>query len=122
MKAIIRLKDNGLSDRIANAFGPIEKLPCCELYNLPTEKKLSHSEITMLFNTGFPYSIDNYVLIENNGNVEVFEFLDQRFAEDHPEDPVRLSGICLWKRSNWQFCKDSEELLEALVAYMIDII
>ena len=120
MKVVIRLRFSDLCDRIANAFEPIARVKGNEVYNLPTICTVSEEMVKMLFEIGLPYSIHDYVYIENRGVVEVFELLDPVFAGMNPHDPDRLSGLCLWKRFNHTFCRDSAELLEALVAWMIE--
>lgn len=121
MKVVIRLRFSDLCDRIANAFEPIAKLDGNEIYNLPTICTVSEEMVKMLFEIGLPYSIHDYVYIENRGVVEVFELQDPDYANMNPHDPDRLSGLCLWKRYNFTFCKNSEELLEALVAYLLSV-
>ena len=118
MRVIIRLKDRELGDKVAKALNPIAKIGG-EVWNLPTEKGLTGYEITMLFNIGLPYSIDNYVLIEEKGSVEVFELKDEKYARLNRLYPDKLSGICQWKKYNHTFCRDSYDMLEALVAAMI---
>ena len=120
MRVIIRLKDRELGDKVAKALNPIAKIGG-EVWNLPTEKGLTGYEITMLFNIGLPYSIDNYVLIEEKGSVEVFELMDEKYAMFNRLSPEKLTGICLWRRYNHTFCRDSVELLEALVGYMFGV-
>lgn len=118
MKAIIRLKNRELGDKVAKALDPIAKIGG-EVWNLPTDKEITQQEITMLFNIGLPYTLDNYVYIEDNGSVEVFELEDADYARLNRIYPDKLSGICQWRKYNHTFCRDSAELLEALVAYMI---
>lgn len=118
MKAIIRLKNKELGDKVAKALNPIAKIGG-EVWNFPTEKGLTDQEKTMLFNIGMPYPIDNYVLIEENGSVEVFELMDEKYAMFNRLSPEKLTGICLWRRYNHTFCRDSYDMLEALVAAMI---
>lgn len=120
MKAIIRLKNKELGDKVAKALDPIAKIGG-EVWNLPTDKEITQQEATMLFNIGMPYPIDNYVLIEEKGSVEVFELEDADYARLNRLSPDKLSGICQWKKYNHTFCRDSSELLEALVGYMIGI-
>lgn len=118
MKAIIRLRNRELGDKVAKALDPIAKIGG-EVWNLPTVKELTQHEIEMLYNIWLPYLIDNYVFIENRGVVEVFELEDDEYARFNPESPDVLSGVCQLKRYNHIFCRDSAELLEALVAWMI---
>lgn len=119
MKVVIRLKDRGLSDRIANALAPMTRFEGNEISNLPTTCTVSEETAKMLFNIGLPYSIHDYVYIENRGVVDVFEMQDPVYAGLNPHDPDRLSGLCEWKQYNHTFCRDREELLEALIAYLL---
>lgn len=119
MKVVIRLSQRGLGERIANALAPMTKFKGNEISDLPTTCTVSEETKKMLFEIGLPYSIYDYVYIENRGVVEVFELLDPVFAGMNPHDPDRLSGLCLWKRFNHTFCRDQAELLEALVAYLL---
>lgn len=121
MKVVIRLKDRGLSDRIANALAPMTKFAGNEISNLPTTCSISEETKKMLFGIGLPYSIHDYIYVENRGVVEVFEMQDQDYANLNPHDPDRLSGLCLWKKYNHTFCRNREELLEALVAYLLSV-
>lgn len=119
MKIVIRLRYAGLCDRIANALAPMTKFEGNEISNLPTTCTVSDETAKMLFKIGLPYSIHNYIYIENRGVVEVFELQDPDYADMNPHDPDRLSGLCLWKKYNHTFCRNSEELLEALIGYLL---
>ena len=118
MRVIIRLKDKELGYKVAESLNPIAKIGG-EVWNLPTGKEITDQEKTMLFNIGMPYPIDNYVLIEEKGSVEVFELKDEKYARLNRLYPDKLSGICQWKKYNHTFCRDSYDMLEALVAAMI---
>lgn len=119
MKVVIRLGDRGLGERIANALAPMTKFKGNEISDLPTTCTISDETAKMLFDIGLPYSIHNYIYVENRGVVEVFELQDPEYADLNPNDPDRLSGLCLWKRYNFTFCRNREELLEALIGYLL---
>ena len=119
MKAIIRLRDKDLGDKIAKALEPMAGLPGNKVYNLPVEKHLSQEEISLLFFEALPYVIDNYVLIHDNLGSTLFELIDEDFARFNPHLVDKLGGICLWKMFVHVFCKSEAELLEEVADFFV---